>query len=78
MNEIRVKPKIYKIGYRAKRKNAVRHLALSFEAFSPEEAKLKYREFVCNMNKAYDSELVCNMNKAYEYTLYTGDWKEVK
>jgi hypothetical protein len=65
MNEIREKPKTYKIGYRAKRKNAVRHLALSFEAFSPEEAKLKY------------SELVYNMNKSYVYTLYTGDWKEV-
>ena len=65
MNEIREKPKTYKIGYRAKRKNAVRHLAVSFEAFSTEEAKLKF------------TELVYNMNKAYDYTLYTGDWKEV-
>lgn len=71
MNEIKVKRgSVYKIAFKAKRRDAKRHLLESFQADSLEEAKEHFRGVV----KKHYAE---NVNRMYRFELYTGNWKPI-
>ena len=71
MNEIKVKRgSVYKIAFKAKRRDAKRHLLESFQADTLEEAEAHFREIV----KHHYME---NVNRMYRFELYTGNWKPI-
>ena len=71
MNEIKVKRgSVYKIAFKAKRRDAKRHLLESFQADSLEEAK----EYFSGVVKKHYKE---NVNRMYRFELYTGNWKPI-
>lgn len=71
MNNIKVKRgSVYKISFRAKRKDAKRHLLESFQANSLEEAKEYFKEVSA---KYYKEEI----NRMYRFELFTGNWKPI-
>ena len=72
MNEPKVKRgNVYKIAYFAGRKNAKRHLYVSFQAESKEEA-------IKTFNGVLDTLQSKPENKFKTFKLYTGNWKPVE
>ena len=71
LNEIKVKRgSVYKIAFKAKRRDAKRHLLESFQADSLGEAEEYFRGVV---KKHYKE----NVNRMYRFELYTGNWKPI-
>lgn len=62
---------VYKIAYFAGRKNAKRHLYISFQAESKEEAITIYKETIERLYKEPE-------NKFKTFELLTGNWKPVE
>lgn len=72
MNEPKVKRgNVYKIAFVAGRKNAKRHLYLSFQAESKEEAIKIFNETLTKLQANPE-------NKFKTFTLYTGNWQPVE
>lgn len=71
LNEIKVKRgSVYKIVFKAKRRDAKRHLLESFQANSLEEAKQYFKQTVATHYQE-------NVNRMYFFELYTGNWKPI-